>query len=271
AHNVADAAAVFDAVGGHDPLDSTSLDRPPPRTAQAVGAGVAGVRVGVITELVDGVDPEVVAAVRAAAASLADAGAVVDEVSIPQLRFGMAAYYLIAPAEASSNLARYDGVRYGLRVEADDVEAMNRATRHAGFGPEVKRRIMLGTYALSAGYYDAYYGQAQKVRTLIIGAFDEAYRRYDALLGATTPSTAFLLGAKVDDPLAMYLSDVCTVPSNLAGHPAMSVPFGTDTAGLPIGVQVLAPALGEETMVRVAGAVELAAPPRAVPKFVAAR
>jgi aspartyl-tRNA(Asn)/glutamyl-tRNA(Gln) amidotransferase subunit A len=270
ARTVADAAALFDAVSGHDPLDSTSLDRPAPRTVGAVGEGVTGLRVGVITELVDGVDAEVVAAVRAAAESLAAAGAVVDEVSIPQLRFGMAAYYLIAPAEASSNLARYDGVRYGLRIEADDVEAMNRATRHAGFGPEVKRRIMLGTYALSAGYYDAYYGQAQKVRTLIIGAFDQAYERYDALLGATTPSTAFLLGAKVDDPLAMYLSDVCTVPSNLAGHPAISVPFGTDAAGLPIGVQVLAPALGEVTMLRVAGAVELAAPPRAVPKLVAA-
>ena len=189
----------------------------------------------------------------------------VDEVSVPQLRYGLPAYYLIAPAEASSNLARYDGVRYGLRVEADDVESMNRATREAGFGPEVKRRIMLGTYALSAGYYDAYYGQAQKVRTLIIGALDDTYQRYDALLGATTPSTAFLLGAKVDDPLEMYLSDVCTIPSNLAGHPAMSVPFGADSAGLPIGVQVLAPALGEVTMMRVAGAVEAAAPILAAP------
>ncbi len=271
ARSVADAALVFDTVSGHDPLDSTSLDRPAPQTLAAVGEDVAGMRVGVLSELVDGADASVVGAVRAAAQALAVAGAVVDEVSIPQLRYGLSAYYLIAPAEASSNLARYDGVRYGLRVEADDVESMNRATRQAGFGPEVKRRIMLGTYALSSGYYEAYYGQAQKVRTIIIGALDQAYQRYDALLGATTPSTAFLLGAKVDDPLAMYLSDVCTIPSNLAGHPAMSVPFGTDQAGLPIGVQVLAPALGEVTMMRVASAVERLAPALAAPALAASR
>ena len=260
ARTVADAAAFYDVIGGHDPMDSTSLERPAPRTAGAAAVGVDGLRIGVLRELVEGVDPAVASKVRAAADALGAAGAAVDEVSVPQLRYGLPAYYLIAPAEASSNLARYDGVRYGLRVEADDVEAMNRATREAGFGPEVKRRIMLGTYALSAGYYEAYYGQAQKVRTLIIGALDDAYQRYDALLGATTPSTAFPIGAKVDDPLEMYLSDVCTIPSNLAGHPAISVPFGTDDAGLPVGVQVLAPALGEVTMVRVAGVVEAAAP-----------
>jgi len=271
ARSVADAALLFDVVGGHDPLDSTSLDRPAPTTSAAVGGDVTGMRVGLLSELVEGADASVVSAVRAAAEALAGAGAVVDEVSIPQLRYGLSAYYLIAPAEASSNLARYDGVRYGLRVEAEDVESMNRATRQAGFGPEVKRRIMLGTYALSSGYYDAYYGQAQKVRTIIIGALDQAYQRYDALLGATTPSTAFLLGDKVDDPLAMYLSDVCTIPSNLAGHPAISVPFGADEAGLPIGVQVLAPALGEVTMMRVASAVERLAPSLAAPASAAAR
>ncbi|HVM63541.1 MAG TPA: amidase family protein, partial [Acidimicrobiales bacterium] len=269
ARSVADAALLYDVIAGHDPMDSTSLDRAAPTTVAAPGEGVQGVRIGLVTEFVDGVDPQVVAAVRAGADALAAAGATVEEVSIPQLRYGLPAYYLIAPAEASSNLARYDGVRYGLRVEADDVEAMNRATREAGFGPEVKRRIMLGTYALSAGYYDAYYGQAQKVRTLIIDAFDDAYTRFDALLGATTPSTAFPIGAKVDDPLEMYLSDVCTIPSNLAGHPALSLPFGADDAGLPIGVQVLAPALGEATMLRVAGALEAAAPALSAPGLAA--
>jgi aspartyl-tRNA(Asn)/glutamyl-tRNA(Gln) amidotransferase subunit A len=190
---------------------------------------------------------------------LEEAGATVERVSVPSAVYGLSAYYLIAPAEASSNLARYDGVRYGLRVDGDDVESMNARTREAGFGPEVKRRIMLGTYALSAGYYDAYYGQAQKVRTLIIRDFAGAYERFDALIGPTSPTTAFELGAKVENPLAMYLNDVCTIPSNLAGHPAMSVPFGTGSDGLPIGVQVLADALAEPVMFRVARAVELAA------------
>ena len=194
------------------------------------------------------------------------AGANVDDVSIPEFRHGLPAYYVVAPAEASSNLSRYDGVRYGLRVDADTAEAMNAATRAAGFGPEVKRRIMLGTYALSAGYYDAYYGQAQKVRTLIIDALAAAYQRFDVLLGATTPTTAFAIGAKVDDPWAMYLSDVCTVPSNLAGHPAISIPFGADESGLPVGVQVLAPALGEPVMFQVAAVLESRAPVLAPPR-----
>jgi aspartyl-tRNA(Asn)/glutamyl-tRNA(Gln) amidotransferase subunit A len=182
---------------------------------------------------------------------------------VPELAFGLSAYYLIAPAEASSNLARYDGVRYGLRVDGEDAAAMNTATRTAGFGPEVKRRVMLGTYALSAGYYDAYYAQAQRVRTLVVQAFDRAYTSFDVLLGATAPTTAFALGAKVDDPMAMYMNDVCTIPSNLAGHPALSVPFGTGADGLPIGVQILAPALAEGLLFRVAGALEAAAPPPA--------
>ncbi|MGH9149258.1 MAG: amidase family protein, partial [Acidimicrobiales bacterium] len=169
-------------------------------------------------------------------------------------------YYLIAPAEASSNLARYDGVRYGLRVDGADVATMNALTREAGFGAEVKRRIMLGTYALSAGYYDAYYGQAQRVRTLIIRDFAAAYERFDVLLSPTAPTTAFALGAKTADPLTMYLSDVCTIPSNLAGHPAMSVPFGTGADGLPVGAQVLAPAQAEADMFRAAAVLEAAAP-----------
>jgi aspartyl-tRNA(Asn)/glutamyl-tRNA(Gln) amidotransferase subunit A len=263
---VAESAWLFDVIGGHDPLDSTSLDRPSPRSVASLSDGVDGLRVGLLTELVDGAEAAVVARVRQAAEALAAAGARVEDCSVPELRHGLPAYYLLAPAEASSNLARYDGVRYGLRVEADTVEDMNARTRAAGFGPEVKRRIMLGTYALSAGYYDAYYGQAQKVRTLIVDALAAAYQRFDVLLGATTPTTAFAIGAKVDDPWAMYLSDVCTVPSNLAGHPAMSVPFGTDDAGLPVGVQVLAPALGEPVMFQVGAVLEDAAPAPAVPR-----
>jgi aspartyl-tRNA(Asn)/glutamyl-tRNA(Gln) amidotransferase subunit A len=267
---VADAAALFDAIAGHDPLDSTSLDRPAPRTVENLDDGVEGLRVGLPKELIDGVSRAVAAQVQRAAEVLAAAGATVTECSIPELAYGLPAYYLLAPAEASSNLSRYDGVRYGNRVDGADVEAMMRATRAAGFGPEVKRRIMLGTYALSAGYYDAYYGQAQKVRTLIINAFDAAYKHVDVLLGATTPTTAFALGDKVDDPMAMYLSDVCTVPSNLAGHPAISVPFGADGDGLPIGVQVLAPALCEPLVFRVAAVLEHAAPAAAPPQLAAA-
>ena len=196
------------------------------------------------------------AAVRRAAKVLAAAGAEVVELSIPELRYGLSAYYLIAPAEASSNLARYDGVRFGNRVDGVDVTAMNTATRTAGFGDEVKRRIMLGTYALSAGYYDAYYAQAQRVRTLIIDAFAKAYENVDLLLGATSPTTAFEIGSKVDDPMAMYLSDVCTIPTNLAGHPALSVPFATGSDGLPIGVQLLGPGLSEEWLFAAAAVLE---------------
>jgi aspartyl-tRNA(Asn)/glutamyl-tRNA(Gln) amidotransferase subunit A len=267
---VADAALLFDAIAGHDPLDSTSLERPAPRSVENVGDGVEGLRVGLPRELVEGVDPVVAAQVRQAAEVLAAAGATVTECSIPELSYSLPAYYVLAPAEASSNLSRYDGVRYGIRVDGDDVEAMMRATRAAGFGPEVKRRIMLGTYALSAGYYDAYYGQAQKVRTLIINAFADVYRHVDVLLGATTPSTAFPIGAKVDDPMAMYLSDVCTVPSNLAGHPAISIPFGADDDGLPIGVQVLAPALCEALVFRAAAVLEASAPEVPRPALAAA-
>jgi aspartyl-tRNA(Asn)/glutamyl-tRNA(Gln) amidotransferase subunit A len=262
ATTVADAALLLDVIAGPDPLDSTSVPAVPMTLGAATDGGVEGMRIGVVEELadVDGVQAEVSDAVDKAARALEQAGAAVDRVSVPSTRYGISAYYLIAPAEASSNLARYDGVRYGLRVDAPDTTAMNAQTREAGFGPEVKRRIMLGTYALSAGYYDAYYGRAQRVRTLIIRDFARAYERFDALLSPTSPTTAFELGEKTDDPLTMYLSDVCTIPTPLAGHAAMSVPFGTDAAGLPIGVQVLVDALQEPAMFRVARAVETAAP-----------
>jgi aspartyl-tRNA(Asn)/glutamyl-tRNA(Gln) amidotransferase subunit A len=254
--SVDDAAAVLEVIGGHDPLDSTSIDAPAPRVLGGLHDGVEGLRVGIVRELMDGIDPDVVARVEIAARALDKGGASVDEVSVPAAVHGLSAYYLIAPAEASSNLARYDGVRYGLRVEAADITDMYNETRAKGFGAEVKRRIMLGTYALSAGYYDAYYGQAQRVRTLIIRDFEAVYADHDLLLAPTAPTTAFALGAKTGDPLTMYLSDVCTIPSNLAGHPAISVPYGTGDDGLPVGVQLLAPALGEPVMFRAAAALE---------------
>jgi aspartyl-tRNA(Asn)/glutamyl-tRNA(Gln) amidotransferase subunit A len=262
ATTVTDAALLLEIVAGHDPLDSTAIAEPAPRLRDVLDEGVAGLRIGIVEELTDaeGIQPEVVAAVEDAARALEKGGATVDRVAVPSATYGLSAYYLIAPAEASSNLARYDGVRYGLRVEGDDAATMNAKTRDAGFGAEVKRRIMLGTYALSAGYYDAYYGQAQRVRTLIIRDFNRAYDTFDALVSPTSPTTAFELGAKTTDPLAMYLSDVCTIPSNLAGHAAMSVPYGAGADGLPIGVQVLAPALGEPVMFRVARVIEQAAP-----------
>ena len=258
AATVADAALLLEVVAGHDPADSTSIPGPAPSLTGVLDDGVEGLRVGVLRELTEGASPDVAARLQEAARALEAQGAKVEEASVPATTLGLSAYYLIAPAEASSNLARYDGVRYGLRVDGPDVGAMYTATRTAGFGPEVKRRIMLGTYALSAGYYDAYYGQAQRVRTLIIRDFDAAYQTHDLLLSPTTPTTAFPLGAKTADPLAMYLSDVCTIPSNLAGHPAISVPYGTGDDGLPVGVQVLAPALGEPLMFRAAAALERA-------------
>ena len=258
ANSVSDAALLLDVIAGHDPLDSTSIAARSEPVLPVVERGVNGLRIAMVDELVDGdgFQPAVLAAVDQAARALEKAGATVDRVSVPSARYGLSAYYVIAPAEASSNLARYDGVRYGLRVDGDDVATMNARTRDAGFGPEVKRRIMLGTYALSAGYYDAFYGQAQRVRTLIIRDFARAYEQYDALLSPTSPTVAFELGAKSSDPLAMYLSDVCTIPTNLAGHAAISVPYGAGEGGLPIGVQVLAPALGEAVMFRVARVLE---------------
>jgi aspartyl-tRNA(Asn)/glutamyl-tRNA(Gln) amidotransferase subunit A len=259
---VADAALLYQAIAGHDPRDATSIPEPVADVSAGLAEGVAGMRVGVVTELceAEGIQADVIGRVRQAIDALEGAGAKVEEVSVPAVVYGLTAYYLINPAEASSNLARYDGVRYGLRVDAPTTGEMYDRTRTAGFGAEVERRIMLGTYALSAGYYDAFYGKAQRVRTLIIRDLDAAYERFDVLVGPTAPSTAFPFGAKTADPLTMYLNDVCTIPSNLSGHPAISIPFGTGDDGLPVGVQVMAPALGEAAMFRAAAAVEAAAP-----------
>lgn len=259
AQNVTDAALCFDVISGHDPMDATSIPTPPIPTLPTLNDGVKGMRIGLIDELMgEGIDNDVIARTNQAAEALTAAGATVERVSIPATIYGLAAYYLIAPAEASSNLARFDGVRYGQRVEGQNVAAMNVATRSAGFGDEVKRRIMLGTYALSSGYYDAYYGKAQRVRTLIANEFATAYEGFDLLLSPTSPSTAFEIGAK-SDPMALYMCDVCTIPSNLAGHPAMSVPFGVGDDGLPVGVQILAPMLEEARMFKAAKALEEAA------------
>ncbi|MET0325743.1 MAG: Asp-tRNA(Asn)/Glu-tRNA(Gln) amidotransferase subunit GatA [Ilumatobacteraceae bacterium] len=256
---VADAALVTEVIGGHDPADSTSIPRPAPSITATLRDGVEGLRVGRITDLPAGADPDVLERIEAAFEALVEAGAKVVDVEVPAFTYGLTAYYLIAPAEASSNLARYDGVRYGLRVEAPDTNAMYMATREAGFGDEVKRRIMLGTYALSAGYYDAYYGKALKVRRMIADDFGRAYEHADVLLTPASPTVAFPIGDKTDNPRAMYLCDTYTIPSNLSGDPAMTVPFGTGADGLPVGVQVLAPTLAEPTMFRVAQSLEDAA------------
>jgi aspartyl-tRNA(Asn)/glutamyl-tRNA(Gln) amidotransferase subunit A len=257
ARSVTDAARLYDAFAGHDPRDSTSIPEAVPDVLASLGLGVEGLRVGVIVDaLGDGVEPGVAARVREAAQLLGKLGAEVVDVSLPHARYGIAAYYLIAPSEASINLARYDGVRYGLRVDGETTEAMMAATRSAGFGPEVVRRIMIGTYALSAGYYDAYYVSAQRVRTLIIRDYEAAFEQCDVVLSPTSPSTAFALGAKTGDPLAMYLNDVFTVPASLAGMPALSLPAGLDDNGLPVGVQLVAPLLDEATLFRAARALE---------------
>jgi aspartyl-tRNA(Asn)/glutamyl-tRNA(Gln) amidotransferase subunit A len=258
---VADTALVYEVIGGHDPHDTTSIPEPMAPVVAGLDEGVEGLRIGIVSELMGaGTAPDVAARVREAAEALESAGAKVEDASVPAAVYGVTAYYLIAPAEASSNLARYDGVRYGLRLAGATTGEMYDATRTAGFGEEVKRRIMLGTYALSAGYYDAYYGKAQKVRTLIIRDFAAAYERVDLLIAPTSPTTAFDLGAKTADPLAMYMNDVCTIPSNLSGDPAVSVPFGVGDDGLPVGVQVLGPALSEPLLLRAAAAIEAAAP-----------
>ena len=257
-HTVADAALMMEVIGGHDPLDSTSLPQPMPSLTSVLGQGVKGMRIGRLADMPDGCEPEVLARMDAAYIALQAAGATIVDIALPSLSYCLTAYYLVAPAEASSNLARYDGVRYGLRVEKSDLHSMYGATRAAGFGAEVKRRIMLGTYALSAGYFDAYYGKALKVRRLIANDFAAAYEKCDVILTPTSPSVAFPLGDKTSDPLTMYLCDIFTIPTNLAGHAAMSVPFGTGAHNLPVGVQVLAPALGEQTMFRVAAELERA-------------
>jgi aspartyl-tRNA(Asn)/glutamyl-tRNA(Gln) amidotransferase subunit A len=256
---VADTARVLQVIAGADPMDSTAAAVPVPDYLAALGGGVEGLRIGIPREyFIDGMDPEVERAVRAAVEVLRGLGARTEEVSLPHTEYGLAAYYLIGPAEASSNLARYDGVKYGLRVPGGrDLVEMSSRTRAAGFGREVKRRIMLGTYALSAGYYDAYYGQAQRVRTLVARDFKAAFGRVDAIVAPTTPGVAFKIGEK-EDPLQMYLNDVFTVPVSLAGLPGISVPAGFTLQGLPIGVQVIARAYDEATVLRVAHAYEQA-------------
>lgn len=255
--SVDDAAVVLEVMAGHDPGDSTSLPTPFPSVSEHLDDGVEGLRIGIVSDLMgEGVSPDIDAAVRRAADLLAARGATIDTVAIPSIRYSISSYYLIATAEASSNLSRFDGVRYGLRIDAATAGEMMVRSRTEGFGDEVKRRIMLGTYALSAGYYDEFYGTALKVRSVIRDEFDRAYGDFDVLISPTTPTTAFRLGEKIDDPMAMYLNDVCTSAANLVGHPAMSLPMGVDSEDLPIGIQVMAPALGEVDMFRVAKVLE---------------
>ena len=258
--DVADSAILLQAVAGHDPRDSTSSPRPVPDYLSTLRNGVKGMRLGVPKEyFVAGMEPAVEQAVRDAIRLLEQQGASIEEVSLPHSDVALPAYYIIAPAEASSNLARYDGVRYGFQAEgAKNLIEQYMLTRQQGFGPEVKRRIVLGTYALSSGYYDAYYLQAQKVRTLIIDDFKRAFERVDALLGATSPTVAFTLGAKTQDPVAMYLNDIITIPANLGNVCGISVPCGL-ADGLPIGLQVIAPGFREEIALQVAYAFEAAA------------
>ena len=254
---VEDSALALQAIWGHDPHDATSYAGDYPDPTNGLGRGVEGLRIGLVSELSgEGFEPAVETATGAMVASLESAGAEVSEVSLPTFDIALSAYYLIAPAEASSNLARFDGIRYGLRVDGSTTEELMSRTRAEGFGPEVTRRILLGTYSLSAGYYDAFYGQAQRVRAAIQEDFASAYQQVDVLVSPTSPTVAFEAGARTADPLAMYLSDICTIPSNLSGHPAISVPIGLDDAGLPIGFQVMAPALGEEVMYQAAAEVE---------------
>ncbi|MFH1330861.1 MAG: Asp-tRNA(Asn)/Glu-tRNA(Gln) amidotransferase subunit GatA [Actinomycetota bacterium] len=257
ARTVEDTAILFEAIAGHDPSDATSYRGEVPAVRPTLEAGPEGLRVGVVKELAgEGNEPAVLAAFARTLEALEGAGASVRELSLPSMPYALDAYYLIAPAECSANLARFDGVRYGPRLPGDTVEQMMAATRRDGFGPEVTRRILLGTYALSAGYYEAFYGRAQQVRTLVIEDFARAYGEVDVLVLPTSPTTAFSIGERTDDPLAMYLADVGTIPSNLGGGPGISVPVGLDERGLPIGFQVLAPPLGEAVLLRAARAVE---------------
>jgi aspartyl-tRNA(Asn)/glutamyl-tRNA(Gln) amidotransferase subunit A len=259
--DVRDAALLLQAVAGHDPRDSTSANVAVPDYLAELEGDVSGLRVGVVKELTqgEGIDPGVREVVESVAGRLEEAGAEVEEASLPHSGYALPAYYIVAPAEVSSNLARYDGVRYGLRVPgAQGVHEMYRRTREEGFGDEAKRRIMLGTYALSSGYYDAYYAQAQKVRTKVIEDFRHAFSRHDVLLSPTSPTVAFEIGARVDDPLAMYASDICAVPVNLAGIPAISVPGGL-SEGLPVGVQLMGDHFTEGLLLRAARIVEVGA------------
>jgi aspartyl-tRNA(Asn)/glutamyl-tRNA(Gln) amidotransferase subunit A len=259
ARTVRDSAALLGLVAGHDPMDSTSITDEIPDYLDRIDSGIEGMRIGIVREFesAEGTQPGVRTRVTEAYQRLEKLGAELIEVSLPSFEFGISAYYLISPAECSSNLARYDGVRYAMRRDSTDVVAMTSLTRDDGFGDEVKRRIMLGTYALSAGYYDAYYGKAQRVRTLTIRDLERVYREVDLIATPTSPTTAFRLGERTDDPLAMYLSDIFTVPVNLAGNAAISVPCGSSPDdGLPVGLQLIARALDEKTMFRAAHAFE---------------
>ncbi|GAA4639620.1 Asp-tRNA(Asn)/Glu-tRNA(Gln) amidotransferase subunit GatA [Actinoallomurus vinaceus] len=264
ARTVLDAALLHEAFSGHDPMDSTSIDQAVPPVVEAARRGdVAGLRIGVVKEFGgEGYQPGVLARFHEAVELLESLGAKVVEVSCPHFTYALPAYYLIAPSECSSNLARFDGMRYGLRVGDDgtrSAEEVMALTRAEGFGDEVKRRIMLGTYALSSGYYDAYYGKAQQVRTLIARDFDAAFEQVDVLVSPTTPTTAFPIGERADDPMAMYLADLCTIPSNLAGNAAISVPCGlADEDSLPVGLQIMAPVLADDRVYRVGAAIERA-------------
>ncbi|MEU8182165.1 Asp-tRNA(Asn)/Glu-tRNA(Gln) amidotransferase subunit GatA [Micromonospora sp. NPDC049044] len=265
ARNVLDAALLHQVIGGHDPRDSTSIPLPVPDVVAAAKLGatgdLTGMRLGIVSEFVgEGAEPGVMAAFRESVDALTKMGAEIVEISCPTFAYALPAYYLIAPSECSSNLARFDGVRFGLRVGDDgnrSLEEVMSLTREAGFGPEVKRRIMIGTYALSSGYYDAYYGQAQKVRTLITRDFTAAFEQVDALISPTTPSVAFPIGARTADPYQMYLADLYTIPTNLYGGPGISVPCGL-SEGLPVGLQVMAPTMADDRMYRVAAALESA-------------
>jgi aspartyl-tRNA(Asn)/glutamyl-tRNA(Gln) amidotransferase subunit A len=258
---VLDAALLHEVISGHDPMDSTSIDAPVPPVVEAARHGdVAGLRIGIVSEFSgDGYQPGVMTRFTEAVELLESLGAKVTEISCPHFKYALPAYYLIAPSEVSSNLARFDGMRYGLRVGGGSAEEVMASSRAAGFGAEVKRRIMLGTYALSSGYYDAYYGKAQQVRTLIIRDFDNAFSQVDVLISPPTPTTAFDIGERADDPMAMYLADLCTIPSDLAGNAAISVPIGlAPEDGLPVGLQVMAPPMADDRLYRVAAAVEAA-------------
>jgi aspartyl-tRNA(Asn)/glutamyl-tRNA(Gln) amidotransferase subunit A len=255
--SVTDAALTLDAIWGHDPLDATSYPGEYPDPGADLATGVAGLKIGVVEEFAgEGYEPAVETAVGSMLQALSDSGAEIVEVSLPTVDIALSAYYLVAPAEASANLARFDGIRYGHRAPGATTEELMARTRAEGFGPEVTRRILLGTYALSAGYYEAFYGQAQRVRAALRDEFETAYRSVDVLVSPTSPTTAFRVGEKTDDPLSMYLTDICTNPINLVGHPGISVPVGLDEKGLPVGMQVMAPALGERVMFRVAAEIE---------------
>jgi aspartyl-tRNA(Asn)/glutamyl-tRNA(Gln) amidotransferase subunit A len=259
ARNVKDAAALLQVIGGFDDRDSTSLNAPVPNYLASINQPVEGLKIGVITELDGkGMQPEVAESFQKAVETFEKLGATIVPISIPSIKYAIAAYYIIATAEASSNLARFDGVRYGLRVEGDDIYQTYCKTRAQGFGPEVKRRIMLGTFSLSSGYYDAYYGKAQKVRQVLKNEFNQAWAQVDALICPTSPSTAFKIGEKSNDPVSMYLSDIATIPVNLVGIPGISIPCGFDKQKLPIGLQMMGPHLSEEKLFRIAQMFETA-------------